>query len=511
MSTSKHSTLTQLSLVKFIEDVELEFTAAYDTAPPLPRPVPKGYKLIRLLCIIENAREAAPMKPLEELKTITERRVQRLATYYVRASELSHCHAQLAAKKTLTNKSLQLACLGATTAVSIILNSGAGLDPDLLLVLSGIVVTVVGGITSWTKYADYEDKAQRHTLASDAFAQLAAAIAAALALASDEAEAALKEKVAHLDRLTTLAQRVLKVGAVLGGAFARLKASAFASPPTLIPHHLSSASHALALASPPAQALKDGKVLKPGDIKVGDAVAKAKAQGKGKAEEAKAAAKAKAAEVKGKGAKKAKAAKGAALKKAEEMEAAAKAKAGGVGGEAVGEAEAALEGATQEVTHAAQEVTEAATEVAEAAPEAAESSVPSPRSAAGESALQQARRARSRGGGHVEPAKPPPPSPPTSPPALGDIEAVMPTRSRVTAPSSSDEEDEGTDETTPQTGEEANLALQACSACLPSDPRSQRSAPPPPPHLCTALFAHSSAAPVHLLLPCPAAAAAHGA
>ena len=332
MSTSKHSTLTQQSLVKFIEDVELEFTAAYDTAPPLPRPVPKGYKLIRLLCIIENAREAAPMKPLEELKTITERRVQRLATYYVRASELSHCHAQLAAKKTLTNKSLQLACLGATTAVSIILKSGAGLDPDLLLVLSGIVVTVVGAITSWTKYADYEDKAQRHTLASDAFAQLAAAIAAALTLASDEAEAALKEKVAHLDRLTTLAQRVLKVGA-----------------------------------------------------------------------------------------------------------------------------------------------------------------------------------ARSRGGGHVEPAKPPPPSPPTSPPAPGDIEAVMPTPSMVTALSSSDDEDEGTDETTPQTGEEANLALQACSACLPSDPRSQRSAPPPPPHLCTALFAHSSAAPVHLLLPCPAAAAAHGA
>lgn len=50
MSTSKHGStaFTRKSIVKFIDDVELEFTSAYDTAPPLPRPVPKGYKMIRL-------------------------------------------------------------------------------------------------------------------------------------------------------------------------------------------------------------------------------------------------------------------------------------------------------------------------------------------------------------------------------------------------------------------------------------------------------------------------------
>ena len=44
---------------------------------------------------VESAREAAPMKPLLEKKNIRERRVQRLAVYFVRASELQHVHVQV--------------------------------------------------------------------------------------------------------------------------------------------------------------------------------------------------------------------------------------------------------------------------------------------------------------------------------------------------------------------------------------------------------------------------------
>ena len=73
------------------------------------------------------------------------------------------------------------------------------------------------------RYADYENKAQRHTAAADAFAALAEGIAEALALSSDKAEAALQQSVAHLAGLTSLAQQVLAVGARLSGALVKLK------------------------------------------------------------------------------------------------------------------------------------------------------------------------------------------------------------------------------------------------------------------------------------------------
>lgn len=152
MSDSKQLSrpLTQDALIAFLEDVELAFTAAFDTAPGLPRPVPAGYEVIRLVSMAESARTAAPLKPQAGAKSIHERRLQRLAAYYVRAAELSHCHAELAAQKTMTNKILELLCLGATTAISVLLKTWTG-DSEALLVISGIVVTMVGGISSWCK------------------------------------------------------------------------------------------------------------------------------------------------------------------------------------------------------------------------------------------------------------------------------------------------------------------------------------------------------------------------
>ena len=156
MSNSKHASraLTHNSIVLFLDDVQLEFTSIFDTAPNLDlNAIPAGYQIIGMSARVEAAHANAPLKSQNEVKTVHERRVQRLSVFYERASELSHIHAKLAADMMLTNKVLQLLTLGATTGISFLVKTWAG-NEDLLMV-SGIVVTIVGGINSWTKYADY--------------------------------------------------------------------------------------------------------------------------------------------------------------------------------------------------------------------------------------------------------------------------------------------------------------------------------------------------------------------
>ena len=123
MSTSRHATraLTQRSLAQFLDDVQLEFNSICNTAPFLPQPVPPGYKQIRLMAMVESARACAPLKPLVEVKSVHERRVQRLASFYVWTCELGHCHERLAARNALLSKLLQLASLVATNVTSVLL------------------------------------------------------------------------------------------------------------------------------------------------------------------------------------------------------------------------------------------------------------------------------------------------------------------------------------------------------------------------------------------------------
>ena len=156
MSNSKHASraLTHNSIVLFLDDVQLEFTSIFDTAPNLDlNAIPAGYRIIGMSARVDAAHASAPLKSQNEVKTVHERRVQRLSVFYERASELSHIHAKLAADMMLTNKVLQLLTLGATTSISFLVKAWVG-NEDLLMV-SGIVVTIVGGINSWTKYADY--------------------------------------------------------------------------------------------------------------------------------------------------------------------------------------------------------------------------------------------------------------------------------------------------------------------------------------------------------------------
>ena len=156
MSNSKHASraLTHNSIVLFLDDVQLEFTSIFDTAPNLDlNAIPAGYRIIGMSARVDAAHASAPLKSQNEVKTVHERRVQRLSVFYERASELSHIHAKLAADMMLTNKVLQLLTLGATTSISFLVKAWVGSE-DLLMV-SGIVVTIVGGINSWTKYADY--------------------------------------------------------------------------------------------------------------------------------------------------------------------------------------------------------------------------------------------------------------------------------------------------------------------------------------------------------------------
>ena len=217
MSTSKHGTaaFTHDSVINFLDDVELEFGQTFSTSLSLPRRVNKGYREIRLMAKVDHAHTAAPLKPLVAKKTVSERRVQRLALLYVKVSEATHCHAQLAAKNEMTNKVLQLLCVGATTITSILLTGVLRLfpnafSPEMLLVISGVTVTVVGGISSWTKYADYESKAQRHQLASDRMRKTAIAIEDAFKLTSEDTVAVLHKAVAHLPSLNCLAYRIRK-------------------------------------------------------------------------------------------------------------------------------------------------------------------------------------------------------------------------------------------------------------------------------------------------------------
>ena len=140
---SKHASkeLTQNSTVLFLDDVQLDFTSIFDVAPNLDlKAIPAGYKSIRLSARVDAAHANAPLKPQKALKNVHERRVHRLAAFYERACELSHVHAKLAADKLLTNKLLQLSCLGATSVISVILQTWTG--SEALLTVSGIVVTV---------------------------------------------------------------------------------------------------------------------------------------------------------------------------------------------------------------------------------------------------------------------------------------------------------------------------------------------------------------------------------
>jgi hypothetical protein len=157
MSNSKHASkaLTRNSVLLFLDDVQLEFTSIFDTAPNLDlKAIPAGYRVIGMSARIEAAHANAPLnKSQKEMKSVHERRVRRLSTFYERASELGHIHAKLAADMWLANKVLQLLSLGATTGISFLVKIWTGSED--VLMISGIVVTIVGGINSWTKYADY--------------------------------------------------------------------------------------------------------------------------------------------------------------------------------------------------------------------------------------------------------------------------------------------------------------------------------------------------------------------
>ena len=209
MSTSRHATraLTQRSLAQFLDDVQLEFNSICNTAPFLPQPVPPGYKQIRLMAMVESARACAPLKPLVEVKSVHERRVQRLASFYVWTCELGHCHERLAARNALLSKLLQLASLVATNVTSVLLFAWPG--DDTTLVVCGIVVTIVGGLNAWAQYAGYQNKADRHRATADSFSQLSAAIESALIPVSEEVATTLRQSVAHLDALTSTPQRVI--------------------------------------------------------------------------------------------------------------------------------------------------------------------------------------------------------------------------------------------------------------------------------------------------------------
>ena len=161
---------TGLTLENELARLTAAFSAVFDVAPVLPRPLPIDYVYITLQQRSEQLNEVAPIKPLTPLASIHVRRLRRLCLLICKAAEFAHIHKRLHRRNTLENKVISAASL-ATSSASAALLFVFGND-ELTTRACGLAVTLVATAQSWTRYAQYERYSEKHREAHRDFSKL---------------------------------------------------------------------------------------------------------------------------------------------------------------------------------------------------------------------------------------------------------------------------------------------------------------------------------------------------
>lgn len=184
------------------------FNNLYDAMPALPWRLPADYQRISFRAVLRDAEAAAPLDEggealarALEAQSPSKRGLDRLVTWYAKATELRALHTSLSETNRVKLTRVQLVALAIATLVTLALltspgtggeegvldtiarrilpeTRNEGLNPffsiwaTVVMVAAGIGSAVVSFLTSWTKFARYEALTASHIVSARGFADL---------------------------------------------------------------------------------------------------------------------------------------------------------------------------------------------------------------------------------------------------------------------------------------------------------------------------------------------------
>jgi len=168
--------VAQQTLLDKTKEAVNAFGLVFDSAPPLPRPLPGGAGQFDRITIQGTLHLAAVTAPLPEqgekavagLPTaLRTRLLKALLGLYRKSHQMADAHALISSRNDSQVSTVQIGCLLLGTAITIILIEAP--DWRVSTLAAAVGAAVISAATSFTKLIGFETKVAQHRMASAAF------------------------------------------------------------------------------------------------------------------------------------------------------------------------------------------------------------------------------------------------------------------------------------------------------------------------------------------------------